>query len=104
MNYQALIDDLSDLATRYAGDSAMAALCRESALAIQSLRATVAELRVGEHFHAVAVQQRDQAWTELTALRAEVELLREEVAMYRSALANALMIPQPRQVPPCLPQ
>ena len=39
MQHQDLIDDLSDLATRYAGDSAMAALCRESAEAITMLRA-----------------------------------------------------------------
>ena len=44
--------------------------------------------------------QRDKAEAERDALRAEVERHLAEVAMYRSALAIALGIPQPLPAPP----
>lgn len=53
-----------------------------------------------EEFWRSAVPELYQLRKENIALQAEVERLREEVAMYRSALANALGIALPMPQPP----
>lgn len=56
---------------------------------LTALREENAELRVGESFHKVTVQQRDAAWCEVSALQSDLTALREAAQEALDALVRS---------------